>query len=162
MNKTIQKLSKNLSKVSAILLIAALIGCQAAEERYSPTAIKESFTHKNPSIKYRSGVLVPGNSRQQVLAAFGTPNGRDNLSEGYTEDVYIFMPDGSKYVSPSPRARNVALGVVTLGSSVAVHQALLAHERTKLTIYHVYYNLNDKITRVDKLKGSALSSPSKP
>jgi hypothetical protein len=48
-----------------------------------------------------------------------------------------------------------------MGTSVAAHQAMLAHQRTKLTIYHVYY-LHDKIIRVDKLKGSALSSPSKP
>lgn len=166
MNKTMQKFIKELSKMVVIVLLGALIAGQAAAEetegRYSPTAIKESFTHKNPAIKYRAGVLVLGNSRDQVHAVFGLPNGYDTLSGGYTEDVYIFMPDGSKYVSPSPRARNVAMGIVTAGTSVAVHQAMLAHERTKLTIYHVYYNPNTQIVRVEKTKGSAFSNPAKP
>jgi hypothetical protein len=135
--------------------------CQAVENRYSPKALKESVTHENPDIQYEPGVLVAGMSRERVMEIFGPPNGSDTLDNGLIEDVYIFMPDGAKYVSPTPRARNVALGVVTMGTSVVVHQALLAHQRTKLKIYHVYYNARQRISHVEELSGSAFENPTK-
>lgn len=143
-----------------VLMGAWIMGCGVAEERYSPEALKESVTHKNPHIKYAPGVLVLGASREDVFAVFGPPNGSE-AKNGVIEDVYIFLDDGSKYVNPTPRARNVALAVVTMGVSVAVRQARLAYQRTDLSIYHVYYSPEEKITRVTKEAGSAFKNPSK-
>lgn len=142
------------------LLVATTVACGRVENRYNPTAIKESVTHEDTGIKYQQGILVIGASRDEVVQTFGQPNGSDQ-NNGYIEDVYIFMPDGYKYVNPSPRARNVALAVVTVGTSVAVRQARLAHQRTKLTIYHVYYSLDRRIADIKVEKGSAFKSPSK-
>ncbi len=162
MTKPNQKIY-TLTKLLAILALAgALTACQAVENRYSPTAMKESFTHKNTSVKYSNKVLMVGASREQVIKVFGAPNGSDAMTGGAVEDVYIFTPDGYKYVSPSPRARNVALGIVTLGTSVAVHQSLLAYQRSNLTIYHVYYNSALKIVRVTKQSAAAFKNPAKP
>lgn len=156
-------ISKSLQKIAILLLAGTVVaGCQRVEERYNPTAMEESFTHKDTSIKYRTGILTKGASRKQVIQVFGAPNGSDAQAGGAIEDVYIFTPDGSKYVSPSPRPRNVALGVITMGTSVAVHQALLAYQRSKLTIYHVYYSPQLKIMRVTKKSASAFKNPAKP
>ncbi len=135
--------------------------CQA-ENPFGPEAMKQSFTHKNTQIKYRPGVLVIGNRRENVYKAFGAPNGTDVFSGGGVEDVYIFTPDGSKYVTPHPRPRNVALAVVTGGVSIAVHQSLLAYQRSNLTIYRVYYQKNLRIVRVIREKGSAFKFPETP
>lgn len=146
----------------AITVIASVLimGCETVEQRYSPTALKQSVTHKDTSIQYRYGVLVMGMPRDQVIKAFGQPNGTD-VKYNTTQDVYIFLKDGSKYVNPSPRARNVALAVVTMGTSVAVRQARLAYQRTDLTIYHVYYGPDQKIMRVEMEAGSAFKLPNK-
>jgi hypothetical protein len=145
-----------------ILLATSLFSLNAAAEgRFSPEAIKESFTHKNPHIKYRPGVLVMGKSRDSVIRAFGPPNGSD-FKNGRIQDVYIFMEDGSLYVNPSLHARNVALAVVTMGTSIAVRQARLAAQRTKLTIYNVYYNRFNNIINVDVTPAKAFKNPAKP
>ena len=102
-----------------------------------------------------------GAPRYKVIAAYGPPNGTD-IEPGKTEDVYIFLEDGSKYVNPSPRARNVALAAVTAGISVAIRQARLAYQRTNLIIYHVYYGPDDRIYRVEKEGGCAFKNPAKP
>jgi hypothetical protein len=154
-------LKKQSVKALVIFFAGFLItSCQAIENRYSLKAEKESITHKDTDIKYQEGLLVVGAPRYKVLAAYGPPNGTD-VEAGKTEDVYIFLEDGSKYVNPSPRARNVALAVVTAGVSVAVRQARLAHQRTNLIIYHVFYGADDKIYRVDKEGGSAFKNPAK-
>lgn len=137
-----------------------LMGCQFAEKRYSPKAMKESFTHKDTSIKYNPEILVLGAPRYKVLAAYGPPNGSD-VEPGKIQDVYIFLKDGSKYVTPSPRARNVALAVVTTGTSVAVRQARLAYQRKNLIIYHVYYGPDNKIYLIEREHGAAFKNPSK-
>ena len=64
------------------------------------------------------------------------------------EDVYAFNPDGSKFVDPELRARNVALGFFTMGVSVGVRQARLALIERKLTLFHVFYTPNDTIQSV--------------
>jgi len=151
---------KKLFIFGLMVILFAGAGGSFAENRYSPEAIKESFTHKNPNIKYQPDILITGMPRDIVLHAFGQPNGSEMIN-GRIQDVFIFMPDGSKYVNPSPRARNVALGIFTLGTSVAVRQARLAHQRTQLTIYHVYYGLDQKIVHVDVEKGAAFKSPYK-
>jgi hypothetical protein len=151
--------------ISFLLLFSTgfyAVDCLALGERLSPTAFEESFTHKNKAIKFRKGVLVLGTSRTQVFQAFGLPHGSDVMPGGAVEDVYIFTPDGYKYVMPSPRARNVAMGVITMGTSVAVHQSLLAYQRSKLAIYRVYYNPQQKLIRATKETASALQNPAKP
>lgn len=156
------RIKHNIFTLAALLLVCSLFSINIfAESRFSPEAIKESFTHKNPHIKYKKGVLKIGNSRDSVVKVFGPPNGSD-FENGRIQDVYIFMDDGSKYVNPSPRARNVALAVVTMGTSVVVRQARLAEQRTNLIIYHVYYNRSNNIVNVDVTNGAALKNPAKP
>ncbi len=156
---------KNMRKIftlAALFLVGSLFSINVfAESRFTPEAIKESITHKNPHIKFKKGVLKIGNSRDNVLKVFGPPNGSD-FKNGRIQDVYIFMDDGSKYVNPSPRARNVALAVVTMGTSVVIRQARLAEQRTNLIIYHVYYNRFNNIINVDVTNGAAFKNPAKP
>ncbi|MBS0351847.1 MAG: hypothetical protein JSR33_11820 [Proteobacteria bacterium] len=145
--------------VTLLLSSGAIQAAPAAEGYFAPSTIKQSFTHKNKAIKYRPGVLVIGAPRAKVLSAFGRPNSTDWTPLGAVEDVYVFTPEGFKYVNPHPRPRNIALGIVTMGTSVAVHQSVLAYQRAGLTIYRVYYNLNHKIIKVAVLRGSALKNP---
>jgi hypothetical protein len=145
--------------VSLIVFSGCFQVAQATEGYFSQTALKQSFTHKNKNVKYRTGVLVIGAPRDNVVRWFGEPNGTDMMPGGTVEDVYIFTPDGSKYVNPHPRPRNVALGIFTMGTSVVVHQATLAYQRTGLTVYRVYYNLDHRIVKVKIIKGSALKNP---
>lgn len=148
--------------ITFLLLLSSFCNLPAwAESRYSPEVIKESFTHKNPHIKYKKGVFKIGNTRNNVLKAFGSPNGSD-FKNGKIQDVYIFLGDGSKYVNPSPRARNIALAWVTMGTSVVIRQSRLAEQRTHLIIYHVYYDRSNKIVNVDVTSGAAFKNPSKP
>lgn len=154
-------LKKQSVKALIFLTGFTIAGCQTIEDRYSPKAEKESFTHEDPTIRYQNGLLLVGAPRYKVIAAYGPPNGTD-IEPGKIEDVYIFLDSGSKYVNPSPRARNVALAAATAGTSVAIRQARLAYQRTNLIIYHVYYGPDDRIYRVEKEPGSAFKNPSKP
>lgn len=155
-------IKKNTGVLALLLLVSSMFSIPVfAESRFSPEAIKESVTHKNTHIKYKKGVLKVGNSRDNVLKIFGPPNGSD-FENGRIQDVYIFMDDGSKYVNPTTRARNVALAVVTMGTSVVIRQARLAEQRTNLIIYHVYYNRFNQIVNVDVTSGAALKNPAKP
>lgn len=154
------KIFKLLVNFSILLSMCICIAdCYALGNRHSATAIEESFTHKDKSVKFQKGILALGASRAQVFQAFGIPNGSDAMLNGAVEDVYIFTPDGYKYVSPSPRARNVVMGVATMGTSVAIHQSLLAYQRSNLTIYRVYYNPQLKLIRATKENASALQNP---
>lgn len=141
-----------LSLIGLLMTTTPILG----QGYFSSEAMKQSFTHKNPKIKFQPGVFYVGNSRTTVFQAFGPPNGTD-YKYGVIEDVYIFLKDGSKYVNPAPRARNVALAVVTMGTSVAIRQARLAHQRTQLRVFHVFYNDRGRIIRITEQKGSAVN-----
>ncbi len=98
-------------------------------------------------IHYDPAVLTPGVSRQRVLAAFGEPNATQG--EGATrEDVYAFKPDGSKFVDPHVTGATIAAAVFTAGMSLAVRKARIMIQESKLTLYHVHYDAQDKLKSV--------------
>ena len=107
---------------------------------FSPTEQMQSVTLKDTSIHYDPSVMRPGVSRSEVLQSFGEPNSTDSLKTGQDEDIYAFYPDGTKFVDPTVRPRNIALGVFTGGISVAVRQLRLHQAESKLTLYHVIYD----------------------
>ena len=128
---------------------------------YTPTGVLQSVTMKDTSVHYDPAVLKVGTPRSQVQTAFGDPNTSKTTSSGQLEDVYAFNPDGSKFVNPKLRPRNVALGVLTMGSSVAIHQARLKMVERKLTLYHVYYTSDNTIASVvpEKMSSAAADTP---
>jgi len=135
---------------------------------YSLSGVTQSVTMKDSSIHYDPSVLKPGNSREQVRAAFGEANASQTTDAGLIEDVYAFNPDGSKFVNPKLRPRNFALGFLTMGASVAVRQARLQMTESKLTLYHVLYAGDGAIKSVREEKmtkapdnGPAVQSESK-
>lgn len=115
---------------------------------YTPAGLEQSVTMKDTSIQYDPSVLVVGAGRDQVVQKFGDPNSSRTTDSGQIEDVYAFNPDGSKFVNPQVRPRNLALGFFTMGTSVAVRQARLHLAEQKLTLYHVIYGSDDKIQSV--------------
>jgi hypothetical protein len=128
---------------------------------YTPTGILQSVTMKDSSVHYDPAVLKVGTPRSQVQSALGDPNASETTSSGQLEDVYAFNPDGSKFVDPKIRPRNIALGVLTMGSSVAVRQARLKLAERKLTLYHVYYGPDQTIASVvqEKMSNAAADTP---
>jgi len=114
----------------------------------SPSSEMQSVTMKDTSIHYDPSVMRPGIARSEVLQSFGEPNDTGSLKTGQDEDVYAFYPDGTKFVNPTVRARNVALGFFTAGMSVAVRQLRLHQAESKLTLYHVTYDSNGTIASV--------------
>lgn len=114
----------------------------------SPTSEEQSVTMKDTSIHFDPSVMRPGIARSEVLQSFGEPNSTDSLKTGQDEDVYAFYPDGTKFVNPTVRPRNVALGFFTAGMSVAVRQLRLHQAESKLTLYHVIYDSNGTIASV--------------
>lgn len=114
--------------------------------------MEQSVTMENSSIHYDPDVLKRGAQRSSVVAAFGEPNASQNAPGGQVEDVYAFNPDGTKFVDPAVRPRNVALGVLTRGASLAIHQARLASKERKLTIYKVVYGADARIQSVEVQK----------
>jgi len=156
----------------AILTLAiALPGCfrlqqreeqlQTREQQFSPTAMEQSFTMKDTAIHYNPAVLQVGASRSQVQAAFGEPNASQTTDNGQTEDVYAFNPDGTKFVDPQLRPRNIAAAVFTMGTSAAVRQARIHLMEEKLTLYHVYYGPNGTIQSVkeERMSDAPASGP---
>ncbi|MGH7905281.1 MAG: hypothetical protein ACREP6_01500 [Candidatus Binataceae bacterium] len=121
----------------------------------------QSVTMKDSAIHYDPAVLAVGTPRNQVQTAFGQPNATRTLDNGQTEDVYAFDPDGSKFVNPQVRPRNLALGFFTMGTSVAVRQVRLHFAEKKLTLYHVSYAPNETIAsvRVEKMSGAPENGP---
>ncbi len=114
----------------------------------SPTAEMQSVTMKDTSIHYDPSVMRPGVERSEVEQSFGEPNSSGSLRTGQTEDVYAFYPDGTKFVNPTVRPRNIALGVFTGGMSLAVRQLRLDQAESKLTLYHVIYDANGTVASV--------------
>ncbi len=128
---------------------------------YTPTGIQQSVTMKDSSVHYDPSMLKAGATRTQVQAAFGDPNATRTTDSGAVEDVYAFNPDGTKFVNPKLRARNIALGFFTAGTSVAVREARLALQENKLTLFHVLYASDDTIASVtpERLSGAPASLP---
>ena len=141
-------------KAFGLALIAIVIGGCARFQpttpatNYGPTAIEQSVTMKNSSVHYNPEVLKVGTPRSRVVAAFGEPNGSQKTDNGQVEDVYAFYPDGTKFVDPQIRPRNIAMAVLSMGTSVAVRQARLHMAEKKLTLYHVFYSPEDTIENV--------------
>ncbi len=125
---------------------------------YTAGALAQSVTLKNSSITYDPAVLKVGTSRTKVREAFGDPNASGTADSGQLEDVYAFNPDGTKFVDPKIRPRNIALAVLTMGGSVAVRQARLALAERNLTLYHVYYAPDATIASVQEEKMSATAN----
>jgi hypothetical protein len=116
---------------------------------YTPTAMEQSVTMEDSSIHYDPAVLKVGSQRSAVAAAFGEPNESQTAPGGQTQDLYAFNPDGTKFVNPAVRPRNVALGVLTRGTSLAVRQARLSMKEKKLTVYKVTYGSDGRIRSVE-------------
>ncbi|HZO81001.1 MAG TPA: hypothetical protein VFB33_04850 [Candidatus Binataceae bacterium] len=148
-------------------MLAGLIVCAGGCVRfqpqpatnYKPSAIGQSVTLKDTSIHLDPNVLKPGTPRSAVQAAFGEPNATQTNAAGQPEDVYAFNPDGTKFVDPTIRPRNIALAVFSMGASVAIRQARLAMTERKLTIYDVTYGADDTIQSVRVQQPSAGGAP---
>ncbi len=125
---------------------------------YTSAGLMQSITLKNSSITYDPAVLKVGTARTRVREAFGDPNASGTTDSGQLEDVYAFNPDGSKFADPKVRPRNIALAVLTMGTSVAVRQARLALAERKLTLYHVYYAPDAAIASVQEEKMSGVAN----
>jgi hypothetical protein len=141
------------------LIVLLLGGCARFQPRapatnYGLTATQQSFTLKDTSVHYNPDVLKVGTPRSQVVAAFGEPNGARKTDSGQLEDIYAFYPDGTKFVDPQVRPRNVAMAVFSMGTSVAVRQARLRMAEKKLTMYHVFYGPRDTVENVQVEKMS--------
>ena len=92
-----------------------------------------------------------------MITAFGEPNASRTTDSGLTEDLYAFNPDGTKFVNPQVRPRNVALGFFTRGASLAIRQARLYMKERKLTLYHVIYARDDLVKSIQEEKMSEMS-----
>jgi hypothetical protein len=110
--------------------------------------MQQSVTMKDSSIHYDPAVLAVGTAESQVRSAFGEPNASQYNAAGQLEEVYAFNPDGTKFVDPQVRPRNIALGIFTMGTSEAVRQARLQMTEKKLTLFHVTYGPNNMIKSV--------------
>jgi hypothetical protein len=152
--------------MKSVWLMAALIavaGCSQFGPKvgtdYTPTGTLQSVTLKDSSIKYDPAVLKAGTPRSKVAEAFGEPNATQTDSNGQVEDAYAFNPDGSKFVDPTIRPRNVAMAVFSAGVSVAVHQARIKLAERKLTVYKVTYGSDQTIQSVTMIPPSSGDQP---
>ncbi len=144
-------------------LILAAGGCVRFQPQpatsFTPTSIGQSVTLKDSSVHYDPNVLKVGTARSAVQAAFGDPNASQTTAAGQLEDVYAFNPDGTKFVDPTIRPRNIALAVFSMGASVAVRQARLAMKERKLTTYDVTYAADNTIESVRVQQPAAGGAP---
>jgi hypothetical protein len=114
----------------------------------SPSAELQSVTLKDTAVHYDPSVMRPGVARSEIEATFGEPNSTGFLDTGQPEAIYAFYPDGTKFVNPTVRPRNLALGFFTAGASVALRQLRLHQAEKKLTLYHVIYGGDATIASV--------------
>lgn len=149
-----EKFYRNLvASIALAVCVQWIAGCArfqptSASINPSPTSEMQSVTMKDTAIHYDPSVMRPGVERGEVEQTFGEPNSSGSLPTGQTEDVYAFYPDGTKFVNPTVRPRNIALGVFTGGMSVAVRQLRLHQAESKLTLYHVIYDANGTVASV--------------
>jgi hypothetical protein len=131
---------------------------------YTPTGFEQSITLKDTSVHYDPATLRVGATRDQIAQVYGEPNSSRTTDAGVIEDVYAFNPDGSKFANPKVYPRNIALGFLTMGTSVAVRQARLNLTEKKLTLYHVFYGSNDQVQSVtaERLSGAPETLPAPP
>jgi len=155
-----------ITKIDFAILALTVAACARFQPttpatNYGPTAMLQSFTLKNTSVHYDPAVLKVGTPRSQVRTVYGDPNATQANASGRVEDVYAFNPDGTKYVDPQIRPRNIALAVFSMGTSVAVRQARLALAEKKLTLYHVSYTAHDTIqsVREERMTNAPESGP---
>jgi hypothetical protein len=120
--------------------------------------MKEKMTGKDMSHQYNAAVLAVGTPRSQVQAAFGQPNGIQDVN-GAQEDVYAFFPDGYKYVDPQVTAGTIAAAVFTGGMSLAARQARIIIQQNQLTLYEVRYDANQNIQSVKVIPPHIGSDP---
>jgi len=160
------RLSLFISASMLAVTIVAAGGCArfqpvAPGTNYGPTASIQSFTLKDTSVHYDPEVLRPGVQRSAVQAKFGDPNESATSANGLVVDTYAFYPDGTKFVNPTVRPRNIALGVFTGGASLVVRQLRLAQTEKKLTLYHVTYGGDGAIlsVHVEQPKDANSASP---
>jgi hypothetical protein len=145
---------RSVAKLSiSLALLHFIAGCARFQPttpsmNFSPTSEMQSATLKDTSIHFDPSVMRPGVARSEVRQSFGEPNSTESIETGQTEDVYAFYPDGTKFVNPTVRPRNIALGVFTAGASVAVRQLRLHQAESKLTLYHVIYDSDGNIASV--------------
>jgi hypothetical protein len=130
-----------------------IVGCArfqptTAAVKPSPTAVLQSVTLKDTSIHYDPSVMRPGVARSEIEATFGPPNSIGHLENGEPEEVYAFYPNGTKFVNPTVRPGNVALGAFTGGVPVALRQLRLHQTESKLTLYHVVYGSDATVALV--------------
>jgi len=120
--------------------------------------MRDRATLKDSDVHYDPSVLTVGNSRQQVVAAFGQPNATQG--EGPSrEDVYAFYPDGSKFVDPQVSAGTIAAAVFTAGISLAARQAKIMIKEKQITCYRVHYDANNNILSVQVVPPEMGSEP---
>ncbi len=125
--------------------------------------LREGRSGESASVKYDPAVLSAGTPRERVLAAFGEPNAAQGQGAA-REDVYAFRPDGSKWVEPQIKGTTIAAAVFTSGMSLAVRKARITIQENQLTLYHVHYDAQNRISSVEKVppkigSGSAESAP---
>src|SRR6266852_3044748 len=155
-------------RILLVLPMVALAGCLASRmqamqsqgtdssssrfdpaQRLSPTAFEQNATMKDSSVHEDPNLLKVGVTRDQITAAFGTPNQISNQG-GQEQDVYEFNPDGSKFVKPKTYARNIAAGVFTGGIATVVHQARIHETEQHLTVYHLTFGSDGTVQSVHK------------
>jgi hypothetical protein len=151
--------------------LAVLWGClggqynSSAANPVSPIALKESVTWKDTTHHYDPAVLKRGTPRSRVLEAFGPPN-EEYQQNGALEDVFAFYPDGAKFVNPTLRPRNIALGMLTFGGATAARAGRQVYVERGLTRYYVYYDKDQTLTYVVRkepaAQGGATSTPAAP
>jgi outer membrane protein assembly factor BamE (lipoprotein component of BamABCDE complex) len=147
-----------------LLLVPAVIltGCLASgiteddldsrfdpAQRLSPTAFEQNATMKDTSVHEDPSLMRVGATRDQIAAAFGTPNETSDQT-GQVQDVYEFNPDGSKFVKPKVYARNIAAGVFTGRIATVVHQARIHATEQQVTVYRLNYGPDGIVQSVQK------------
>jgi hypothetical protein len=120
--------------------------------------MRDRATLKDSEVHYDPSVLTVGNSRQQVVAAFGQPNATQGEGPSL-EDVYAFYPDGSKFVDPQVTAGTIAAAVFTAGISLAARQAKIMIKEKQITCYRVHYDPNGNIQSVQIVPPEMGSEP---
>lgn len=123
--------------------------------------LRERASGENSAIHYDPAILAPGVPRQRVIAAFGEPNATQGT--GATRvDVYAFKPDGAKFVDPHISPATIAAAVFTGGMSLAVRRARIKIQESKLTLYKVHYDAQDRIKSVQVVSPKSSSGAPAP